>query len=209
MKVFLSRVENKLYNTIRKIEESISSNDETIFNISCLIISTVTLQNFADKDICIRQDNENQGFQTMLSRVDDFFSLSYGYDKNCLQWIYSFHFLSISLFVLSLMMITCQMEHFLHHLFPNTTISFTFRQIVMYILLSKYSSMMYASFLQTSIGKLIHTGVQSSIMMLPFEMNHRIMEKMKRCFMIFPCFRSRYLLDFVYQKEKQYKYIRS
>ena len=103
--VFNKEKKNKgmQYRYERAAVEYLKKNDETVFNLLFLTLSTIVLKTVDENMTCRR----NQELST-LTIIDDFWSGQYGYDKECLQWKSTIQTFSLLTTILSLVFLTNQ-----------------------------------------------------------------------------------------------------
>lgn len=190
------------YRYEKEAVEYLKNNDETIFNLTFLTLSTIVLKTVDENMTCRR----NQELST-LSIIDDFWSGQYGYDKECLQWKSTIQTLSLLTTILSLVFLTNQAFDRIREKNNNFTVfQLMIRNFVISSVLMNFSTKFYSSFLKTGVGHWFH-GMLLIYFYNRFSFCNNIFEKyysmlLKNSnYFLFSKVRSRVILDQFYKKK--------
>lgn len=193
------------------IFEYMKKNDEFIFNFFLLISSTMLIR-YMDHNITCKRPNyvEQNIFSSISNEWNDFFSATYGFDTQCLEWRSLFQTIALCLTTMSLIFFTNHLEDTLEKKYKTYCVYHcAIRKFMLGLIITNYSSKIYATFLRTSIGNMIHNLLIGTSLSYYYNSNmvHTFVEKIKVflpnvkiSFLVIPYFRSRYILDNVYHK---------
>lgn len=202
--VFNKEKKNKgmQYRYERAAVEYLKKNDETVFNLLFLTLSTIVLKTVDENMTCRR----NQELST-LTIIDDFWSGQYGYDKECLQWKSTIQTFSLLTTILSLVFLTNQAFDGIREKNNNFTVfQLMIRNFVISSVLMNFSTKFYSSFLKTGVGHWFH-GMLLIYFYNRFSFCNNIFEKyysmlLKNSnYFLFSKVRSRVILDQLYKKK--------
>ena len=190
------------YRYERAAVEYLKKNDETVFNLVFLTLSTIVLKTVDENMTCRR----NQELST-LTIIDDFWSGQYGYDKECLQWKSTIQTFSLLTTILSLVFLTNQAFDGIQEKNNNFTVfQLMIRNFVISSVLMNFSTKFYSSFLKTGVGHWFH-GMLLIYFYNRFSFCNNIFEKyysmlLKNSnYFLFSKVRSRVILDQLYKKK--------
>ena len=182
--------------------EYLKKNDETVFNLLFLTLSTIVLKTVDENMTCRR----NQELST-LTIIDDFWSGQYGYDKECLQWKSTIQTFSLLTTILSLVFLTNQAFDGIQEKNNNFAVfQLMIRNFVISSVLMNFSTKFYSSFLKTGVGHWFH-GMLLIYFYNRFSFCNNIFEKyysmlLKNSnYFLFSKVRSRVILDQLYKKK--------
>lgn len=182
--------------------EYLKKNDETVFNLVFLTLSTIVLKTVDENMTCRR----NQELST-LTIIDDFWSGQYGYDKECLQWKSTIQTFSLLTTILSLVFLTNQAFDGIQEKNNNFAVfQLMIRNFVISSVLMNFSTKFYSSFLKTGVGHWFH-GMLLIYFYNRFSFCNNIFEKyysmlLKNSnYFLFSKVRSRVILDQLYKKK--------
>lgn len=202
--VFNKEKKNKgmQYRYERAAVEYLKKNDETVFNLLFLTLSTIVLKTVDENMTCRR----NQELST-LTIIDDFWSGQYGYDKECLQWKSTIQTFSLLTTILSLVFLTNQAFDGIQEKNNNFAVfQLMIRNFVISSVLMNFSTKFYSSFLKTGVGHWFH-GMLLIYFYNRFSFCNNIFEKyysmlLKNSnYFLFSKVRSRVILDQLYKKK--------
>ena len=111
------------------IFEYMKKNDEFIFNFFLLISSTMLIR-YMDHNITCKRPNyvEQNIFSSISNEWNDFFSATYGFDTQCLEWRSLFQTIALCLTTMSLIFFTNHLEDTLEKKY-KTLSSIAFAQL--------------------------------------------------------------------------------
>ena len=202
--LFSTRKKNKgmQYRYEKAAVEYLKKNDETVFNLVFLTLSTIVLKTVDENMTCRR----NQELST-LTIIDDFWSGQYGYDKECLQWKSTIQTFSLLTTILSLVFLTNQAFDGIQEKNNNFAVfQLMIRNFVISSVLMNFSTKFYSSFLKTGVGHWFH-GMLLIYFYNRFSFCNNIFEKyysmlLKNSnYFLFSKVRSRVILDQLYKKK--------
>lgn len=181
--------------------------DESILNCTLLGICVMVMKKMDEEINCKREDDQNWFFH----RVEDFWTASYGYDTNCMQWKATVQTVCLFLQLLSLVFILNQPEDFFYQKPTWVYGSYnTLKRILFAIIFSNFSTKIYATFFQTRLGHTMNTLFLTSYFYYYHNISfcntllqkYNYLSKQNCSFFMFPYMRSRYVIDFL-TKTKQ------
>ena len=184
--------------------------DESILNCTLLGISVFIMKKMDEEINCKRENDYGNWF---FHGVEDFWTASYGYDTNCMQWKSTVQMICLILQLISLIFLLNQSEDFFHQKHTwSYVLHNSLQRILFAIIFSNFSTKIYATFFQTSLGHTMNTLFLTSSYYYYHNMSfcnsilqkYNYLSKQNCSFIMYPYIRSRYVIDF-FTKTKQKK----
>ena len=130
----------------------LKKNDEMIMNLMLLSVSTFTLKSMDENITCKRSSNFPN-----LYIIDDFWSATYGFDSECLQWKATVQSISLLSTIVSLIFLTNQCFDNFYLYTKNYEIAQSMtRNFIISSILMNFVTKFYSSFLNTGFGHWFH-----------------------------------------------------